>query len=110
MKLLKLLVQRGINLNLQSHGTDAIHWAIADEDSALLFDFLLENHADLNTKDILGDYSIHTAIAWNKLDFVKKLIEHHVQLDVRDAHGLTPLQRVIAVGRAHIISYLTHHL
>jgi ankyrin repeat protein len=54
-------------------------------------DLLLASNNDLFAKGRRGSTPLHTAASYGKLDLVKQLIAHGVDMNVRDSNNATPL-------------------
>jgi ankyrin repeat protein len=101
LKLAEYLIQKGANINLNdSEQHSHIHWAVVCAQPEIL-DLLLSSNADPETSDVHGAYPIHYAAQmcghvdmWcedivrdqtKSFIVLKKLIKHHVKLDVEDS-------------------------
>ena len=60
------------------------------KDNRNLFDYILEKGCDINHINIHGTTPIKTAIIQKKLYYVKKILEHHPDLTIKDNMHFTP--------------------
>ena len=59
---------------------------------------LLENGADVNTKDNNGDTPLHCAVSSGKKNMVELLIAKGADVNARNKKGLTPLRAALDKG------------
>jgi ankyrin repeat protein len=58
----------------------------------------IEEGANVNTKDSLGNAPLHYAARFGHLDIVRVLIEAEADLNIRDAKGYSPLHYAVSSG------------
>ena len=75
-------------------------------DRARIFDYLLEQGADVNAADVTGMRPLHVAAALNRAEYARKLIEAGAEIDPRDAFGDTPLHTAAMFGANAVIETL----
>lgn len=73
-----------------------------------LFDFLLQNYADVSVKSLEGLTSLHVAAYLGELEFVRKLVHspHSAQVNCQSTLGLTPLHLAAEQGHYAIVDFL----
>jgi hypothetical protein len=101
---IKLLIQRGANINLQDgFGRTALHLACAnaqcDRHHACI-DYLLFNGADVSIHDLHGKTPLHIAANEGCVECINKLLEHKADPNARDESGEIPLH--IAARMMHL--------
>jgi ankyrin repeat protein len=95
MRVAKMFLHRGLQIdNVDVDGYTALHYAVRHQNRRFL-KFLLENGADANLPDELGNYPIMTAIMTGNIELTQILLQHNVNLNVCSDEGLTPLYLMI---------------
>eukprot|EP00916_Digyalum_oweni_P017752 GHVL01029258.1.p1 GENE.GHVL01029258.1~~GHVL01029258.1.p1 ORF type:complete len:223 (+),score=34.46 GHVL01029258.1:290-958(+) len=114
----KVLVSHGVDINIQSKdGRTPLYYASCDPEDREYIDlirYLIENGAKHDIPDNNGYYPIHRATIINRVDIVKVLVSHGVNINIqsKDAKdGITPIEfaRVAShfgVHNANLIKYL----
>ncbi len=100
MECIRLLVGLGANVNARAEqGGTALQTAVAGAygDKTELTRYLLQKHANPNTRDSAGESPLKGAVYGEKLHVVELLLTHGAKPDLADATGATPL--LWAVGR-----------
>ena len=101
----KLLVERGADVNVQDkHGKTALQIA-ATEGSSDIVEILLDYHADLNIAGRHGG-ALHLAARQGHDDIAKQLIDKKAILDLRAQSELTPLHVVARKGHVKVVKLL----
>lgn len=75
-------------------------------DRADIFDYLIQQGADLNASDRTGMRPLHVAAALNRHEYARKLIETGAEIDPRDTYGDTPLHTAAMFGATNTIQLL----
>ena len=93
--LVKLLLDRGAEVNMKSYGDAPLHSAIEFEsayDPIVKLKLLLDYGSDPNVKNMYGDTPLHQATNPDTNDeFIKILLENGADPNVKDKFGRTPL-------------------
>jgi len=111
LKIIKLLIDSGADINLLEDGRTALFYAVNSEKETLV-DFLLKNGADPNircTKTITrkGDVPLHEASFCEYTNIMKKLITHKAEVNiVGTISGLTPLHEAARWGKKEAVNLL----
>ena len=106
LDVLKLLVDRGINVNAGDEMCrTALHAAISngDEDLALT---LLQYGADINHKTLGGKTALHMSIYQYHKEFALALLQRDANVDIQDNMGLTALHLASITGQSRIADTL----
>ena len=101
---MKLLVERGANINLQdTFGRSPLHLVCENANSDNhhdSLDYLLRNGANTCIQDLQGKTPLHIAANVGCVECIKKLLEHKADPNVRDSSGEIPLH--IAANMMHL--------
>jgi ankyrin repeat protein len=90
MNMIKLLVDKGADINATSALTTAI---IMDNIEAVKL--FLEHGASVNSPDEVGTTALHHAVETGQIQMVKLLLEHGANIDAKDELDETPLHSFI---------------
>ena len=83
---------------LRNESDTVLHYAVAHGGHEDVFQFLLDNGADIEARNKLGETPLLKAVdCWRSQTTIGLLHKMNAQLEVRNKDGLTPLQ--IAVGK-----------
>lgn len=109
----KLLFERGAEINpgICKDGTTCssdirIPLHMAALTNVVLTTFLLDNGADINAVDAMGDTALANAIYRNKPDIVKVLIDRGIKTDTVNIQMDTPLHIAVERGNRDIVKML----
>jgi len=90
----EMLIKRGATFEINQLLEEAVSNQIADRD---VFEFLIQQGADINHTTKNGDTPLHIAVKKNYRVITKLLINNGADINVKDAAGHTPLWH--AIGR-----------
>ena len=95
MKIMKLLVRKGANVNaINIEGRTALH-LVSAEGYFKGAKFLIENGANVNAEDYNGWTALYLASSWGyDLKLIKLLIEKGANIEAKNCEGETPLDIV----------------
>ncbi|XP_061877986.1 protein phosphatase 1 regulatory subunit 16A [Entelurus aequoreus] len=81
------------------------------KEAAMLADIraLVQNGADLNSRDDNGATLLHIASANGYLSVAELLLEHRAQVEVKDGDGWTPLHAASCWGQIQMVELLVAH-
>lgn len=99
LEMMKFLIQKGSNINLRDDDDDdSVLLSAAFLGNADVVRFAIENGADINQRRFIGSSSIHEALEQisaenmeSKFAVVQILLDHGLDIDATDDHGLTAL-------------------
>lgn len=108
VRVLKLLLKRGINVNVRDEaGLTALQYSLKNGDYNLMC-FLLNQGARADMED--GKLSaIHQAAYYDKTSAMKKFMEYCEDVDVKDERQKTPLHYAAKEGSHKIVKLLLDH-
>lgn len=97
--IIKLLIERGADLNCKCYETPLTILATLDHNVSLI-KLLLDHGANIDLINLNGQNTLHVAAYWGNIAVVKLLIERGAKLNVKDWSGDTALE--IARSRGHL--------
>lgn len=108
------IVNNGANLDFQNSndGCSALYWAVMCSNPALI-NALLDHGAnpDLKTWDRKGGLTpLHAAAGTGRYEEAKILVERGADLSIRNAKGLTPLDRARKSNSLDMVELLASHI
>ena len=108
VKIAKLLVEHGVDVNAQFEEEDiALHLYIAlTSGDTELFEFLINQGVDINTKRNSGYTVLLYAMGGGEIDKIEFLIERGADINVADENGETPLLKAVLYGDRELVQYL----
>lgn len=95
-EMISLLIKKGADPNeICSYlNMTSLMWA-GSSDAPLAAQALIDNGADINKKDHLGETALHHAIDWRDKEVIKVLLDNGIDINAQDNSGMTPLQKAI---------------
>lgn len=109
LKIIKVLLSLGAKLTTYCNGALPIHIAIMVGRHSDIIKTLLTKDT-VNAEDKYGYAPLHIAVLYNYFDIAKVLIEYqHIDINVRDAIGNTPLILAAKMDNQGIVSLLLIH-
>lgn len=108
------IVKNGANPDFQNSndGCSAMYWAVMCANPGLI-NALLDHGADpdLQTWERNGALTpLHAAVEHGRYEEAKILVERGADLSIRDAHGLTPLERARKSNSLDMVELLASHM
>lgn len=101
----KLLVERGADVNVQDeHGNTALQTAVTEGSSGIV-EILLDYGANPNIAEPQGG-ALHIAAQQGHVDIAKQLIDKKAILDLRAPSGTTPLHMAAQKGHVKVVKLL----
>ncbi|KAM5205775.1 LOW QUALITY PROTEIN: ankyrin repeat domain-containing protein 7 [Hipposideros larvatus] len=67
---------------------------------------ILLDGVDPNLVDLVGNTALHYAVCGRNVSLVRKLLEHHANLEAQNKDGYTPLLLAITENNAEIVEFL----
>ena len=105
-ELVRLLIERGADVNLgTARGTRPLH-ASAENGSLEITNVLLEHGADPLLRDGGGRTPLHWAAHTGNVEMINRLLAAKAPLEATDAYGATPLHMASLAGRAAAVDRL----
>jgi len=107
LNLVKMLLEAGINLNLQNKdGYTSLISAVAVNYSKKIVQILLDNGANPNMQDYCGWTALHWAAIENKLKMARMLLDKGVNLNIPNNIGRTALHLAVKMHNPKIVQML----
>lgn len=103
------LIKHGADINAQdNNGNTPLSTAIrrGGDGTCEMIDILLKHNADINKPSNTGQTPIFVAASQGYIGTVKILIESGADINIKDAHGETPLTIVQAKQKEYIHEYM----
>ncbi|MGB6064674.1 MAG: ankyrin repeat domain-containing protein [Desulfomonilaceae bacterium] len=104
-ELIKILLKRGANPNVQSHFSTSLELA-AMKGSTGIVKLLLDSGADANAKSLYGKAPLISAASEGYTDIVELLLDNGANTEMKSAGGDTPLILAASKRRADIVRLL----
>ena len=104
IKLLKKLIDRGVDLSKVN-----IAELIKKNYYPEFIEILIDNGADIYSKNEDGETSLTTSIFMNKNNFVEKIIINDINLDIENEKGVTALSIASYLGNIEVVKLLLKH-
>lgn len=106
IEIIRLLIERGAQVNVtDDKGFDPLLYSVKQGFNPQIA-YLLHHQADATTRDIKGCTVIHWAAYKNNVFLLELFKRLGFDLNVRDATGLTPLERAVQGGFCESVKYL----
>ncbi len=104
----KLAIKQGATVNKDGEGWIPLDCAMfyGQFEAAEL---LIENGAEVNTKDSDGNSLLHLALDYDRIEMVRLLIEHGADVNIQNSEGNRPLTVALEKGYADMIALLRQH-
>ncbi|KAF6792361.1 hypothetical protein CMUS01_16168 [Colletotrichum musicola] len=98
--LVKLLLQRGADVNLKTNVTQSVLHLVASKNNLDIAKMLLGHDpaASVRVRDRRGQYPIHRAAAVGSAPMTMLFIRHHSPINATDISGYTALHHAVAEG------------
>jgi hypothetical protein len=90
IKLVRLLVRLGSDVNASCAGERPLHWAAQYGSGIEIGALLLKHGAAVNALSGTGRTALHEAVVQQRLPFVKLLLAHGADVHIKDNWGRTP--------------------
>ena len=105
--IVKLLVENGADVNIVSDKlTSPLYYAVIFEDVNIV-KYLIDNGAEVNNRGFYLDRTaLHQACNLDRKDIVKLLLEHNINVNIRDDKGETALHYAVINNNTDIIKLL----
>jgi len=134
--IVKLLIENGANINMSiGRGKSSLLWLALKQGDRDIVNYLISQHIDLDFKDDINysdlieiyetnkifnefnqllqynirhisSFLIQQIINNNRLDLLKVLLDHHLNIEQKDSKGNTILVNAIKAGKIPIVNYL----
>jgi len=109
IELMTYLLRRGANINqVFTNNINFLFMTVFSNDFEM-FEFLIRNKINLDHYDIKGNSVIHLAVLYDRVNFIKYLIEKcrmNMNLPKQTFEGETPLILALKNSRIEIVNYL----
>jgi len=105
MKAVRLLIERGADINLGIKGKTPLINAVIKNDIRILH-FLLNSGADMNVTVNKGNTALILASKSGRLDCVRMLVEHGADVEYKNTKGLTALDYANMANYIEVAEYL----
>jgi hypothetical protein len=104
----KILIESGVDSNLSDFGDTVLHHAASGghNDIARL---LIDNGANLNTKNRMGQTPLHISTRIGYKDMVELLIDKGANININNDEGRTPLHEAANSGHKDLVTLLISH-
>lgn len=101
--MVKLLAQHKATIDIRdaTSGNTPLHTA-AKWGQTECGQYLLDNHADINAQNLIGETPLARAVLANNPATVKMLLDNNANIEIRNADGKTAMQLSIEFDRAMI--------
>jgi len=114
LHIFELLVHQGADLKIKNNnGVPLLSLAIYKKKYEII-KCLLKHKVDITEKNVSGNYPLIRAIQTNDIKCVKMLLnygmENHINMDITDVNGNTPLILSYRLGHTEIFHYLINYL
>lgn len=96
IKMVKLLIDHGANINTKSNGDTPLHLAVR-YNRVEIIKILLKNGANINIKDKYGNTPLMEVVTYGN-NIMLLLLQNGADVNVRNKNGWTPLFRVSIWG------------
>ena len=94
LDIVKLLINRGINVNVRDENSNtALHFAVKER-HARVISFLVRQGADVNARNKSGYAPLHSFCYYygnNEANIASILLENGANVNIKDNHGRTPI-------------------
>lgn len=82
----------------------------AQEGNEAIFEFLLENGADVNLENKYGSTALHaTAEYFTSTQIARYLIDKGVDVDKQDYRGVTALHQAVSASNLDLVQFILEH-
>jgi ankyrin repeat protein/uncharacterized caspase-like protein len=88
-----------------SNLNSALHIA-AENQNPDIVNYLLDQGADVNHKNLWGENPIYSSIRMNNIEIIKTLIKNGGNVNAKNNHGESPLHIAVSIGNIEVIDYL----
>jgi ankyrin repeat protein len=90
VELADLFIKNGADINVLFQDEYPILVQSVNDQDTVLFNLLISNNVDVNKKDVIGRTALHYACENNLVFFVKQLISHGADANIRDEFNKLP--------------------
>ena len=87
-------------------GDTLLQIACQDKNNLEIVTYLVDNGADVNSKNNYGDTPLTEACSYGSLEIVKYLVDKKADVNPQDDEGDTPLTNACSYGSLEIVTYL----
>jgi hypothetical protein len=106
----KFLLERGANVNvITPNGQTILELAMEVLSTKKLLRLLIEKGANPNVQNSSGDTLLYFLIRERDTNSIKVLLEHDVNVNIKNKRGLTPLTEAEMIGQTDIAELLRQH-
>jgi ankyrin repeat protein len=113
LEMVRVLLDYGVDVNSQNDGhCTPLDFASRNghRNDSRVVQFLIEHGADLNTRASRSGFApLHRASKNGRIEVVRLLVEHGVNVEVQDKYGRTPLDVASGDQREEIMELLLEH-
>lgn len=104
---IKLLLKYGSNPNIHDkNGSTSLHLSIFSR-SFEIFEIILNSVGNVNHRRKNGENALHLACNFQLINFVKKLLEHNIDVNTQDyTHEFSPLHYSVNLKNTDIVKML----
>ncbi|KAJ7256360.1 ankyrin repeat-containing domain protein [Mycena rebaudengoi] len=107
LEIVRLLVKKGGDINTGQFMNPLL--AACEGGYTEIFNFLLENHPDINVVSSQYGTALQAACKKGHIDFVRRLLDLGADVDLGNADGANPLQAASSYGHIEIVRLLLEH-
>ncbi len=100
------LIKRGVDVNTVDKTGNSLLTQAIRRDIPVLFDYLIQRRARLNTRNRNGETALSIAAYTGKLNYVQRLVEAGAEVN---SYGWPPLSYAAFNGHLEIVDYLLKH-
>jgi ankyrin repeat protein len=106
LEILKLLLDKGANVNAQLGGGETILHVMATNGRAAIVKLLLENHANIEARDRFGLTPLMVTAQNDQVEAARQLLDAGAQIEARDTHGETAMHLAAHRASTAVLSVL----
>ena len=105
-KLIEIFIaEKGVDATVGRYLDPALIWAVKKKYMDI-FKHLLDNNADLNIQNSMGNTTLVEAVRWERMEIVKLLIDNGADLNIQNDIGNTVLIFSVREGKTKIVKLL----
>ena len=106
----KILVQDGVDVNLQDKDKNTILHHLSYSKEIALLRWFLENSANRYIVNLQNETPLHIAVSENNLEFTKCLLDENIQLSKRYTNGRSILHETIKTQNLEMLKLITSYV
>jgi len=110
VEVMEFLLASGVDKNERDvDGNSALMWVVSSDGSEDLMDCLVDQGANVNLQNFVGETALFTACARGLEDKVEFLLENGADVHIANLDGATPLHAAAGLGDASLIGLLVRY-